>query len=192
MPMSNQQYPNGQKIYDLVKEVIDVTGPRLPGSEEEKKGAEIIANQLERELGEKSVTETFKTPRHACISAIPWLGWGCFIAFCLFYLSPIISLLICAFLLLFALTHIFYYSHLLDRFFKKDISQNVYSVQEPSSGNKKYTVMLAAHIDSSWCWLHSYKNPNTMMLKTGAGILSALFFMIISIVTIILDRKSVV
>ena len=41
--MSNQQYPNGQKIYDLVKEVIDVTGPRLPGSEEEKKGAEITA-----------------------------------------------------------------------------------------------------------------------------------------------------
>ena len=188
--MSNQQYPYGQKIYDLVKEVIDVTGPRLPGSEEEKKGAEIIANQLERELGEKSVTETFKTPRHACISAIPWLGWGCFVAFCLFYLSPIISLLICAFLLLFALTHIFYYSHLLDRFFKKDISQNVYSVQEPSSGNKKYTVMLIAHIDSSWCWLHSYKNPNTMMLKTGAGILSALFFMIISIVTIILEAVS--
>lgn len=184
------EFTNGHKIYDLIKEVIEVTGPRLPGSPEEKQGAEIIANQLERELGAKSVTETFKTPRHACISAIPWLGWGCFISFCLFYLTPVASLVINSFLLLFALTHIFYYSHLLDGLFKKDISQNVYSVQEPSSKNKKYTVMLTAHIDSSWCWLHSYKNPKTMMIKTGLGILSALALLIISIVTIILEGVS--
>lgn len=82
--MENNQYPHGQKMYGLIKEVIDVTGPRLPGSQEEKQGAKIIAGQIERELNATAVTETFKTPRHACISAIPWIGWCAFIAFCAF------------------------------------------------------------------------------------------------------------
>ncbi len=188
--MENNRYPHGQKMYDLVKEVIDVTGPRLPGSEEEKQGAKIIADQIQRELGASPRTETFKTPRHACISAIPWLGWGAFIAFAGFYLSPIASLAISAFLLLFALTHIFYYSHLLDPLFPKDQSQNVYAVIPPKSGEAKYNVILSAHMDSSWCWLHSYKNPNTMMIKTGLGVLSVVILMIVSIVTIILETST--
>ncbi len=188
--MENNRYPHGQKMYDLVKEVIDVTGPRLPGSEEEKLGAKIIADQIQRELGASPRTETFKTPRHACISAIPWLGWGAFIAFAGFYLSPIASLAISAFLLLFALTHIFYYSHLLDPLFPKDQSQNVYAVIPPKSGEAKYNVILSAHMDSSWCWLHSYKNPNTMMIKTGLGVLSVVILMIVSIVTIILEAST--
>ncbi len=188
--MENNRYPHGQKMYDLVKEVIDVTGPRLPGSEEEKQGAKIIADQIQRELGASPRTETFKTPRHACISAIPWLGWGAFIAFAGFYLSPIASLAMSAFLLLFALTHIFYYSHLLDPLFPKDQSQNVYAVIPPKSGEAKYNVILSAHMDSSWCWLHSYKNPNTMMIKTGLGVLSVVILMIVSIVTIILEAST--
>lgn len=188
--MEDNRYPHGQKMYDLVKEVIDVTGPRLPGSEEEKQGAKIIADQFERELGAAAITEKFKTPRHACISAIPWLGWVAFVAFCAFYLSPIASLALSAFCLLFALTHIFYYSHLLDPLFPKDDSQNVYAVIPPKSGNAKYNVILSAHIDSSWCWLHSYRNPNTMMIKTGIGVLSVVVLLILSIVTIVLEAGS--
>lgn len=185
--MENNQYPHGQKMYGLIKEVIDVTGPRLPGSQEEKQGAKIIAGQIERELNATAVTETFKTPRHACISAIPWIGWCAFIAFCAFYLSPIASLVLSALLLLFAITHIFYYSHLLDPLFPKDESQNVYAVLPPKSGNAKYNIILSAHMDSSWCWLHSYKNPNTMMIKTGLGVISVVALLIISIVTVILE-----
>lgn len=185
--MEDNRYPHGQKMYDLIKEVIDVTGPRLPGSEEEKQGAKIIADQIQRELSVAPVTESFKTPRHACISAIPWLGWGAFIAFIAFYLSPIASLVISGFLLFFALTHIFYYSHLLDPIFPKDDSQNVYAVLPPKSGNAKYNIILSAHMDSSWCWLHSYKNPNTMMIKTGLGVISVIVLLVISIVTIVLE-----
>ena len=76
---------------------------------------------------------------------------------------------------------------MLDRFFKKDVSQNVYSFLEPRSGNKKYTILLTAHMDSSWCWLHSYKNPKTMMIKTGIGVLSGVALLVVSLVTIILQ-----
>ncbi|MDE6758601.1 MAG: Zn-dependent exopeptidase M28 [Clostridia bacterium] len=188
--METTEFKNGQKIYDLVKEVIDVTGPRLPGSEEEKIGAKIIADQMQRELNATVKTETFKTPRHACISAIPWLGWAAFACFCLFYLSPIISLIGTAFLLFFAITHIFYYSHLLDPLFKKDISQNVYAVIPPKSGKAKYNIMLSAHMDSSWCWLHSLKNPNTMIIKTGIGVISVVILLIVSLISIILEAKA--
>ena len=188
--METTEYKNGQKIYDLVKEVIDVTGPRLPGSEEEKTGAKIIADQMQRELNATAKTEEFKTPRHACISAIPWLGWASFACFCIFYLSPIASLVGTAFLLFFALTHIFYYSHLLDPLFKKDISQNVYAVIPPKSGNAKYNIMLSAHMDSSWCWKHSLNNPNTMIPKTAVGVVSVIILFGISLATIILQAKA--
>lgn len=188
--MENPQFKNGQYIYDLVKEVIDVTGPRLPGSEEEKIGAKIVADQIKRELNTQPITEEFKTPRHACISAIPWLGWGCFLSFCLFYLSPAAALAGTAFLLFFALTHIFYYSHMLDPLFKKDVSQNVYGVIPPKSGNAKYNIMLTAHIDSSWCWLHSLHNANTMIIKVAIGVLSALILLVVSLITLILEAKA--
>ena len=45
-------------------------------------------------------------------------------------------------------------------------------------------------MDSSWCWLHSYKNPNTMMIKTGLGVLSVVILMIVSIVTIVLEAST--
>lgn len=188
--METTEYKNGQKIYDLIKEVIDVTGPRLPGSEEEKMGAKIIADQIQRELNTTAKTEEFKTPRHACISAIPWLGWASFAFFCLFYLSPIASLIGAAFLLFFALTHIFYYSHLLDPLFKKDISQNVYAVIPPKSGKAKYNIMLSAHMDSSWCWQHSLNNPNTMILKTAIGVVSVIILLGVSLITLILQAKA--
>ncbi|MDE5549096.1 MAG: Zn-dependent exopeptidase M28, partial [Clostridia bacterium] len=188
--MDTTEYKNGQKIYDLIKEVIDVTGPRLPGSEEEKIGAKIVADQMQRELNATATTEEFKTPRHACISAIPWLGMASFAFFCLFYLSPIASLVGAASLLIFALLHIFYYSHLLDPFFKKDISQNVYAVVPPKSGKAKYNIMLTAHMDSSWCWLHSLHNANTMILKTAIGVVSVILLLGASLITIILQAKA--
>ncbi|MDE6614219.1 MAG: Zn-dependent exopeptidase M28 [Clostridia bacterium] len=188
--MESTEFKNGQKIYDLIKEVIDVTGPRLPGSEEEKIGAKIVADQMQRELNATATTEEFKTPRHACISAIPWLGMASFAFFCLFYLSPIASLIGAASLLIFALLHIFYYSHLLDPLFKKDISQNVYAVVPPKSGKAKYNIMLTAHIDSSWCWLHSLHNANTMILKTAIGVVSVILLLGASLITIILQAKA--
>lgn len=188
--MDTTEFKNGQKIYDLIKEVIDVTGPRLPGSEEEKIGAKIVAEQMQRELNATATTEQFKTPRHACISAIPWLGWASFVFFCLFYLSPIASLIGAASLLIFALLHIFYYSHLLDPLFKKDISQNVYAVIPPKSGKAKYNIMLTAHIDSSWCWLHSLKNANTMIIKTALGVVSVIALLVVSLIAIILQSKA--
>ena len=188
--MDAKEYKKGQKIYDLIKEVIDVTGPRLPGSEEEKIGAKIVADQMQRELNATTTTEEFKTPRHACISAIPWLGWAGFVFFCLFYLSPIASLVGAACLLIFALLHIFYYSHLLDPLFKKDISQNVYAVIPPKSGKAKYNIMMTAHIDSSWCWLHSLNNANTMILKTAIGVVSVVGLLVISLVAVILQAKA--
>ena len=35
--MEDNRYPHGQKMYDLIKEVIDVTGPRLPAAKKKDK-----------------------------------------------------------------------------------------------------------------------------------------------------------
>ena len=95
-----------------------------------------------------------------------------------------------ALLLFFALTHIFYYSHMLDFLFPKDESQNVYAIIPPKSGTAKYNIMLSAHMDSSWCWLHSLKNAKTMIIKTALGVVSVIALLVMSIIAVILEAKA--
>lgn len=163
---------NGQLVLDLVKEVIDETGPRLPGTEEEKRGAEKFAEQITRETGLEPKTDHFKMAPVASIGFIPVLGYLGYASAILFYLTPIASMISAALLFLFAILQIFTYTGVLDFLFKKYPSQNIYATLEPKSGIVDRTIMLSGHLDSSWCWQLSAINPNTMMAKTIIGVVS--------------------
>ena len=163
---------NGKMVLGLVKEVIDETGPRLPGSEEEKRGAEKFAEQITRETGLAPTTEGFKMAPIASIGFIPVLGYVGYAAAVLFYLTPIAGLIIAALAFVYAILQIFTYTGVLDFLFKKKPSQNVYATLEPKSGIVDRTILLSGHLDSSWCWQLSAINANTMMIKTIIGVLS--------------------
>lgn len=171
-------------VYNFTKEIIDVTGPRLPGSKSEKIGAEEIAKKFEKATGNKSITEEFMLSPRASIGAIPILGFAGLIVLISFYLSPILSLILSLLTLFFAVVQIFAYTGILDFLFKRQPSQNVYSTIEPSSGKADYTIIYSGHIDSSWNWNHSNKRPLLLIPKTGFGIIGFLLIMAISIVMI--------
>lgn len=175
----------GQYVYDLIKEVVDTTGARLPASKEEELGCKMVEEQMKRELGAKEVvTQAFTHAPRASIGAIPLLGIGGGIQFALFYLSPIASLIWGLLLLTAACLQIFSYSGALDRFFPQGTSHNVFSVYEPK-GEAKYTVMMSGHIDSCWNWNLSLKNPKTMILKTVCGVVAIVAMIVAAFILVL-------
>ena len=180
--MEKVKRENAKFVIEFTKEVIDRTGPRLPTSPEEKLGAEIIAEKMEQTCGKPSVTEKFVCAPRASIAAIPILGFIGIIAFGLYYISPIASLLATVFDFVLAAIQVFTYSGKLDCLFKKGESQNVYNSIEPASGKTERTIVLAGHMDSSWNWNLSLTNPKTAIPKTVIGVVSIFALMITSLV----------
>lgn len=171
-------------VYGFAKKVIDETGPRLPGSEEEARGAEIIAEEMEQATGNKAVVEKFKLAPLASIASIPCLGWAGFIAGVLYFVSPVAALVLSAGALLYGIAQIFTYSGIFDCFWKQHTSQNVYSEVLPADGEYDYTIMFSGHNDSSWLWKHSLKNPKTAILKTALGIVGILALIVVSAIRV--------
>jgi hypothetical protein len=106
------------------------------------------------------------------------LGWTGVLATLLFYVTPILGIVLCLAVLLYAFTMVFVYTDLFAFLWPKKISENVYSVQEPKDGAPKFTIILGAHYDSSWHWTTQYKNPKTFLPKLGLGLLS--FFVLLA------------
>lgn len=182
--MKNSRKESAKYVVDFAKKIIDETGPRLPGSPEEEKGAAIMAEEMESITGRPSVTEHFVMAPNASIAAIPILGLIGIIAFGLYYISPIASLIVTAFDFIMAVLQVFTYSGKLDFLFKKKRSQNVYNSVLPEDGKFERTVILSGHVDSSWNWNLSLKNPKTAIPKIIIGILSIFVLMFISVAAI--------
>lgn len=188
--MASEKFPDSIKVQgadyvlNFVKTVIDATGPRLPGSEEERAGAAIIAGEMEKITGEKPSVEEFKVAPLASVASVPVLGMISLAAAILYYLSPIISLILCVVDLLYAVLQVFTYTGIFDKFWRQHLSQNVYSALLPEDQKYDYTILFSGHIDSSWLWKHSLKNPGTMLLKTLSGVVGVIFLAAVSIAQI--------
>ena len=63
------------EAYEIVKHAANEIGPRLPGSDGEKKLHDYMAGRLD-EIGVKPTTEKFVFAPHASIGGLPYAGWG--------------------------------------------------------------------------------------------------------------------
>jgi hypothetical protein len=156
--------------YEMIVDVSENIGSRLPGSPEEKKFARLMADKIS-ELGLKPVTERFMVAPRASIGGIPYIGWAGIIASLTLYFGmfSIIGFLLCAAAWIFLVVQVILYKGWFDAFFHQEISHNVYTELLPKDGKYDYTIMLSAHMDTSWNWKHSAVNPITMFIKVGLG-----------------------
>ena len=125
-----------QYVYDYIKGIIDKTGPRLPGTEEERQGALLTAGIMEGISGKKAVVEEFDLHPNASIGAIPVVGYLGLISFAVYYLSPIATLVLSTLTLLFSIAQIFTYSGWVDFLFPKRNSQTVYTPIDTKNGGE--------------------------------------------------------
>ena len=176
------------EAYAIVETAANEIGPRLPGSDNERKFAEHMAGKL-KEIGIDPVTEKFLVAPRASIGGIPYAGWVGIIAAILMLIPvgtwgsgcPGLGFLMCCATLVLLVCSLFLYKTWFDFGFKQAPSQNVYGELLPESGKYDYTVMLSAHTDTSWNWKHSaatkYRKggPVPAFVKMGIGIVAFLF-----------------
>ena len=176
------------EAYAIVETAANEIGPRLPGSDNERKFAEHMAGKL-KEIGIDPVTEKFLVAPRASIGGIPYAGWVGIIA-AILMLIPFgtwgigfhgLAFFMCCATLVWLVCSVFLYKTWFDFAFKQAPSQNVYGELLPESGKYDYTVMLSAHTDTSWNWKHSaatkYRRggPVPAFVKMGIGIVAFLF-----------------
>lgn len=178
------------ETWGIVNEAEKDIGSRLPGSEGEKKFARLMADKLD-DIGVKSVEEEFIVSPRSSIGGIPYFGWVglfcCFLVYFTFVTSAfwvaILGILIA--LWTWAICSVFLYKPWFDSLFKQKLSRNVYGELLPEDGKYDYTIILSAHLDTSWNWKHSATNNRTVVLKILYGLLGMFYLTAVAIAGVI-------
>lgn len=187
--MKATSVPYAKEAYEIITHAATVIGSRLPGSAGEKKFAAFMGEKL-RAIGVEPKSEEFSVAPRSAIGGIPYAGWSGLIISVAAYVALYVHGVWFAMAALGLLTTFwlifccFLYKKWFDRFFPQKLSQNVYGEITPPDGHYDYTVMLSAHLDTSWCWLHSadtYKNranplPGMIGIYIRVGFGAACFF----------------
>ncbi|MFX1567647.1 MAG: M28 family peptidase [Promethearchaeota archaeon] len=195
---------DSEYMYDIIQQIIDECGPRMPCSPQEAKGAEMIKNQLEKTCDEVISEPFFCHPR----AALGWIKIDIFLvllsfslfllirlfidSYWVYFLSPLAALL--AFLaILIAWEEFFSYKEFIDPIFKQKESQNVIGKIKPEEEVKKILIF-SGHHDSALQFnlLRYLKYGYEIIIFLGLGILflwlvTSVIFVILSIFSYLLD-----
>ncbi len=158
-----------------IKNVCKNFGPRPVGSESETKAQQYMQADLEKFCDEVK-REEYKCSDKAFMSWVPigvilllisticyTLGWS------------VVGLVLSALTLVMIVTEFFLYIPVLDSFFPKVTSGNVYGVRK-AKGETKKRIILCGHTDSAYEWTYTYKGgrPVVGLVMANAVIAVAL------------------
>ena len=148
---------NSDYMYNIIKDILEETGPRAPCSESERKASEMMANELKNKCDDVAIEEFQVYPR----ALHGWVKVAVFLVitgFLIFLLLPLNSLIISSitlgidlFVLYMIFRHLFLYDEFIMKywpFFKKESSQNVVGTFKPT-GEVKKRVIFSGHVDST-------------------------------------------
>ncbi len=167
------------EAYQIVTHAADEIGPRLPGSENEKKFHGFMKGKLE-ELGLKTTQEKFLVSPRASIGGIPYAGWVGIVAAVALNFSQLyfLAAIVLTAMWVWLVCSVFLYKTWFDWCFHQEVSLNTYGELIPEDGEYDYTIMLSGHTDTSWNWKHSAVksklNPAFAFIKVGFGALCVL------------------
>lgn len=193
----------GDEAYKMVEYAAREIGPRLPGSNNEKKYHDYMSGKL-KELGLNPVTESFVFAPHASIGGLPYAGWAGIIGCVLTVLATILASLsayaglamhfvctmymICTWIWL--VVSVFKYHTCFDWCFKHKVSHNTYAELLPEDGKYDYTIFLSGHTDTSWTLKLSVSQNKLgfvgVVLRLALGAIAVAAVTIVSVVMLIL------
>jgi hypothetical protein len=171
---------NCDQEFTFISRIIDVVGPRVPGSAAERRAAELIKADFTTACGVPAIMEDFTCATKASIGFIPVFGYALlFVITPLSFISPLLTGIGIIFFLFFAIVQVFKYLAWFDGLFPKSRSQNVHAIVEPRSSNARTTIVVAAHIDSSWHSPLFAKKPHQARFKIIYGLVGIVIFCLI-------------
>ncbi len=158
MKEENRKY--AREAFDIIEHAALKIGSRLPGSKNERKFHDYMADKL-REIGITPKQEEFFVSPRSGIGGLPYAGWvGIILSIMIYFaLNNEYLWFLMAFVgiifVIWLVSCVFLYSTWLDMFFHREISTNTYGELLPEDGKYDYTIILSGHTDTSWCWKHS-------------------------------------
>ncbi len=193
----------GDDAYKMVEYAANEIGPRIPGSQNEKKYHDYMSGKL-KEIGLNPVTESFVFAPHASIGGLPYAGWAGIIGCVLTLIATILTsislygglvmhfvctmYMICVWIWLFV--SVFKYHTCFDWCFKHKVSQNTYAELLPEDGKYDYTIYLTGHTDTSWTLKLSASQYKLgfvgVVLRLGLGAIAVALVTIVSIALTVL------
>lgn len=146
-----------------IKNVCKNFGPRPVGSEAEKNAQEYMLNDLKNFCDEAN-REEYKCSDKAFMSWVPLGAVLLVLSIVSFTLGwAAVGLGLCLLTLFFILAEFIFYKPVLDVFFPKKTSGNVYGVIKPTGETKK-RIVLSGHTDSAFEWTYTYKGGRPAVL----------------------------
>ena len=194
----------GDDAYKMVEYAANEIGPRLPGSENEKKYHDYMSGKL-KEIGLEPVTESFVFAPHASIGGLPYAGWAGIIGCVLTLIATILAHFsvyggvamhfVCSVYLIFVwiwlFVSVFKYHTCFDWCFKHKVSHNTYAELLPEDGKYDYTIYLTGHTDTSWTLKLSASQYKLgfvgVVLRLGLGAIAVGVVTIVSLIMLVLS-----
>jgi len=157
-------------VMERAKFVIDSYGPRPPGSEAERKAQLLVKAELEACCDGEVKMESFQVAQKAffCMQAVAAIIMV--IAVSVFRLHPLAALACDAAALAVLYFQLVRYKLLLDPFFPKKTSHNVYGAMKPK-GEVKRRVILNGHPDAAYEWRFNFLLPKQFPLLLACTLL---------------------
>jgi hypothetical protein len=157
-------------VKDQIQDIIARFGPRLAGSEAEKKAQEYIASDV-RKITEHVLLEPFQAPLTAKFGKMKWYAFAYILSLFLFWFSSISALVVSLINATVLVCDMMRNDGIADVFFPMLTSYNVSATLEPQ-GDVRSTLIFSGHIDSTqectwWFRLKQYGAHTTI----AAGLL---------------------
>ena len=146
-----------------IKNVCKNFGPRPVGGEAEKNAQEYMLKDLEK-FGDEARREEYKCSDKAFMAWVP-IGAALLILNAVFFTLGLhaVALALAVLALFFVLGEFIFYKPVLDIFFPKKTSGNVYAVRK-ASGETKKRIILSGHTDSAFEWTYTYKGGRPVVV----------------------------
>ena len=170
--------------YRTIKLVCKNIGPRAPGSENETKAQEFLADEL-RKTCDTVTIEEFPVHPAAFLSWVPIAALMLSLAaLAINFGFGLLSLIFVVIAYASLIGEFILYKPLLDPFFKKKISRNVFGVRKPS-GEAKQRIIFCGHCDSSNEWRFTHLGGHVLLkLVLVTSVIGFIYGLVVSILAI--------
>ena len=168
-----------------ITRICNEIGPRKPGSPEELKGQQLMANDLKKYCDDVQIEE-FKVHRQAFMGFIPFTV-ACAIAsvFIIAYVNPVIALVLVLLGAIPLVLEFLMYKEFIDPLFKGHPSHNVIGTRK-ASGETKKRIILVGHADSQFEWTLNYLlggvGMKLVLIPAVVGLIADAIIAVISII----------
>lgn len=172
-------------MIDEITHICKTFEKRDPGSNGEKQACEYMADVLKNDCGcDRVSVESFKENPGSFFGWIYFTITFVLAAVALFFVLPVLSIVLIVFGLVIAFLQFGLYKKAVDRFFPEKTGHNVTALKAPA-GEVKRRIMFNGHPDAAWEWPVNYKLGGVGFeghaIICGVG---ALYYLVLSIIYI--------